>query len=90
MTADPTTAQADLLSALRRLAERPCCVTDLTEASEMLQPKVSRHLGVLRDAGLVACHVEGRRRCYEIANPELVRSLFAWLDGLPPFPAERS
>lgn len=79
---------ADLLSAvahptrlclLRRLSDGPCCVSELTDAADALQPKVSRHLGVLRDAGLVDCAVEGRRRRYRVVRPDLVDDLFAFL-----------
>lgn len=80
---------ADLLAALAhplrlrilaRLAAGPCCVSELIEEAQTLQPRVSRHLAVLRDAGIVECEVDGRRRCYHLRQPELVRSLFALLD----------
>lgn len=40
------------------LADEPQCVCHLGEALMLSQPKVSRHLGVLRHAGVV----EGERR----------------------------
>lgn len=36
------------------LAHEELCVCELFQALDMPQPKVSRHLGVLRDAGLLA------------------------------------
>lgn len=68
------------LRLLIRLSRAPCCVGELVDDAEALQPRVSRHLAVLRQAGLVACEVDGRRRCYHLARPELVRSLLALLD----------
>lgn len=72
---------------LRQLRSRPCCVSVLTEESRALQPAVSRHLGVLREAGLVTCEVEGRRRCYRLARPELVGALLDLLDAHRPAPS---
>lgn len=69
------------LCLLRKLAAGACCVTELTDAAEALQPKVSRHLGVLREAGLVVSRVEGQRRCYRLVDPAWVEDLLALLDG---------
>ncbi|WP_282613122.1 helix-turn-helix transcriptional regulator [Streptomyces sp. XM4193] len=43
------------------------------------QPATSRHLRVLRDAGLVRCRAEGARRWYAV-NPDGLREIDAWLD----------
>jgi DNA-binding transcriptional ArsR family regulator len=42
------------------------------------QPAVSKHLRVLREAGLVEARVEGQRRLYRI-RPEPLRAVEAWL-----------
>lgn len=47
--ADDTRLRATVLM----LAEGELCVCELTEAIGVSQPKMSRHLAVLRDAGLV-------------------------------------
>ena len=47
---------------------REICVCDLCEVLGMLQPKVSRHLAVLRDAGLVEVHRDGRWMFYSLAE----------------------
>jgi DNA-binding transcriptional ArsR family regulator len=44
------------------------------------RPAVSRHLRVLREAGLVVERREGRRRLYR-ANPEPLAELRSWLEG---------
>jgi len=46
------------------------CVCELTAATEMAQPKVSRHLGILREAGLVLDRREGLWVYYRI-HPDL-------------------
>ena len=44
----------------------PAPVGDLVAATRMSQPNTSRHLGVLRHAGLVTARKEGQQRFYEI------------------------
>ena len=41
------------------LAEGELCVCDLTDALEMAQPKISRHLAILRDSGLLQTRKAG-------------------------------
>jgi len=81
--ADPTR-----LRLLHRLLRGPCCVGDLVEEAEALQPRVSRHLAVLREAGLVACDVDGRKRCYHLLRPDLVGPLLALLGAHRPAPGD--
>lgn len=47
---------------LRLLAEQELCVCDLEEVLEMSQPRISQHLKVLRQAGLVKERREAQRR----------------------------
>jgi len=58
------------------MGERP--VGDLVTDLGMSQPGVSRHLRVMRDAGLVACRTDAQRRLYSI-NPGPLAELDAWL-----------
>lgn len=44
------------------------------------QPAVSQHLKVLREAGLVTVHQEGRRHLYR-ARADRLDILRSWLDG---------
>jgi DNA-binding transcriptional ArsR family regulator len=50
------------LSLLVRLAEarRPCTVSQLAEGSGVDLSVVSRHLAVLREAGIISCEKEGK------------------------------
>ena len=56
--------------------ERP--VGDLVAALSVSQPAVSRHLRVLRDAGLVESRTDAQRRIYRVRTDPL-RELDAWL-----------
>jgi len=44
----------------------------------LTQPAVSRHLRVLRDAGLVNVHVNAQQRIYEL-RPEGLAELYEWV-----------
>ena len=52
---------------------------ELVDLLGMPQPGVSRHLGVLRSAGLVVVRRDGQRRCYR-ARYEPLQALDAWLE----------
>lgn len=71
--ADPTRRRI-----LQLLLERPRPVGEVVHELEMSQPRVSKHLRVLRDAGLVAVRVEAQRRWYEL-RPEPLADLDTWL-----------
>jgi len=58
-------------------AERP--VGELVAALGVSQPAVSKHLRVLREAGLVEVRGEAQRRLYRV-RPEPLRDLDAWLE----------
>ena len=45
------------------------CVCELTAALDDIQPKISRHLCVLKDAGLVVPRREGTWMFYRLAAP---------------------
>jgi DNA-binding transcriptional ArsR family regulator len=53
-------------------------VGELVEQVGMHQPGVSRHLKVLRDAGLVEVRRDAQRRLYRL-RPEPLMELDAWL-----------
>jgi DNA-binding transcriptional ArsR family regulator len=60
------------------LLERERPVGDLVEALAVSQPAVSKHLRVLRDAGLVEVRPDGQRRLYR-ARTEPLRAVDDWL-----------
>ena len=61
---------------LLRDRERP--VGDLVDVLRVSQPAVSKHLRVLRDAGLVEARVDAQRRLYRV-RAEPLRQLDDWL-----------
>jgi DNA-binding transcriptional ArsR family regulator len=77
---------------LEALAERPATAGELAALLPIARPGVSRHLRVLREAGLVDVRQEAQRRIYSLrpdplfeVNDWLTRYLSAWeqrLDAL--------
>ncbi len=61
---------------LLRGGERPA--GDVVQALAISQPGVSKHLRLLREAGLVRVRGDGQRRLYSIA-PEELAAVAAWL-----------
>ncbi|SRR6266851_4615637 len=61
---------------LLRLREQP--VTDLVEQLTVSQPAVSKHLKVLRQAGLVEARIDAQRRVYRLRLQPL-REIDEWL-----------
>src|ERR671939_1178125 len=61
---------------LLRDGERP--VGELVEGLGVSQPAVSKHLRVLKEAGLVEARVDAQRRLYRI-RPQPLAELDAWL-----------
>jgi DNA-binding transcriptional ArsR family regulator len=47
------------------------CVCEITPHLKLAQPVVSRHLKILKDAGLVKRRKKGTWHMYSIANPEV-------------------
>src|SRR5919109_500989 len=64
---------------LDQLLERPRTVGELVTALEVSQPSVSKHLRVLRDAGVVEARKDAQRRVYEL-RPEALADLLAWVE----------
>jgi DNA-binding transcriptional ArsR family regulator len=71
---------------LLRAGERPA--GDLVEATGLSQPGVSKHLKLLREAGLVSVRPDGQRRLYRLEPVELA-ALDAWLQPFRRFWADR-
>jgi DNA-binding transcriptional ArsR family regulator len=60
------------------LLEQPRSVGELVDRLGLSQPGTSKHLRVLRDAGLVHVRREAQRRWYEL-RPEPLTEIDAWL-----------
>lgn len=61
------------------LLERPRAVGELVEQLGISQPGTSKHLRVLREAGLVRVRQDAQRRWYEVA-PEPLTEIAVWLE----------
>jgi ArsR family transcriptional regulator len=76
--------------------QKEICVCDLCEVLDEPQPKVSRHLALLRSAGLVEVRSEGRWKFYGLAQPgtplhrTLVRCVRTCLSELDELAADRT
>jgi DNA-binding transcriptional ArsR family regulator len=62
------------------LRERPRLVGELVEALGISQPGVSKHLRVLREAGLASVRQDAQRRWYEL-QPEPLAEVDRWLEA---------
>lgn len=62
---------------LNYLALQERAVGDIVTRLGLEQPSVSKHLGVLRDVGLVQVRRDGRRMLYR-TNAEAIRPLHEW------------
>lgn len=70
------------------LLERPRLVGELTDRLGLSQPGTSKHLKVLREAGLVRVRPDAQRRWYEL-RPEPLVEVDAWLEPYRRLWAER-
>jgi DNA-binding transcriptional ArsR family regulator len=68
-------AEPTRLFLLYALAEKPCNVTEMTQKLELPQPTISRHLKVLRDAGLVRATRQGMTIQYELVDQRVIEAL---------------
>jgi DNA-binding transcriptional ArsR family regulator len=84
LTQEITQLHAELCSALAEptrlfilyaLAEQPCNGTELTQKLELPQPSISRHLKILRDAGLVRATRQGMTVQYELSDRRVIDAL---------------
>jgi ArsR family transcriptional regulator len=60
---------------LYALSDNPCNVTTLAALLNMPQPTVSRHLGVLRQRGIVDAVRDGVSVVYAVSNPRVIEIL---------------
>ena len=60
------------------LVEEERAVGDLVDRLALSQPTVSKHLKVLREAGLVEARIDAQRRIYRV-RPEPLHEIDEWL-----------
>ncbi len=81
--ADPTRR-----SILKRLSQGDASATELAEPFAISQPGVSKHLKVLREAGLVDVRSHGKQRLYALRSQPLAE-VDAWLEPYRAFWSQR-
>ena len=47
------------------------CVCEIVPHLDLIQPLVSRHLKILKDAGIVRCRKDGTKRMYSIVDEKI-------------------
>jgi DNA-binding transcriptional ArsR family regulator len=67
-----TLGQSVRLKIINLLKDGPQCVTSIAEKIEIPQPTISRHLAVLRSAGILTRQRKGQEIFYEITSPKIV------------------
>lgn len=81
---DPATlnalAEPKRLQMIELLRNGPMTVGEIAIRLRLRQPQASKHLKVLRDAGLVDILPEGVRR-YHRLNPEPLQAIDEWLES---------
>ena|SRR5215208_289661 len=78
-TLDPFSAVAEpkRRRVLELLADGELPVNDIVGALRWPQPMVSKHLGVLKEVGLVCVREDGRQRFYRV-NGEVMKPIYDW------------
>jgi DNA-binding transcriptional ArsR family regulator len=71
-------AEPNRRAILSLLISSQCSVGEIERRLCMPQPAVSKHLRVLREAGIVEATVDAQRRLYRL-NSETLREVDAWL-----------
>lgn len=61
----------------RLLTEGARTAGDLADIAPISAPAISRHLKVLREAGVIEQRVQGTRRIYSV-NPNAIQAISAW------------
>jgi DNA-binding transcriptional ArsR family regulator len=77
-------AEPNRRAILSLLASSERSVSEIEQKLRMPQPSVSKHLRVLRQAGLVEARVDAQRRVYRI-RAEPLKEVDAWLENFRRF-----
>ena len=81
-------AEPNRLRIVELLRDGPRAVGEIGDQLRLRQPQTSKHLRVLRDAGLVDVRPDAQRRLYEL-RPQPLLELDAWLEPYRQYWSER-
>lgn len=89
-TLDPFSALAEpkRRRVLETLADKELPVNDIVGLLGWPQPVVSKHLGVLKEVGLVSVRQDGRQRLYRLQGEQL-KPIHDWVTNFEQFWGER-
>lgn len=65
-------SQTSRLKILRSLVEGEKCVTEIINATGLMQANVSKQIKILESAGIVGCRPAGLQRYYRIVDPSIL------------------
>jgi DNA-binding transcriptional ArsR family regulator len=68
---------SDRLEILEFLRDGEKCVCEIVPHLSLIQPVVSRHLKILKDAGIIRCRKDGTKRMYSIVDPKIYNAVDA-------------
>ncbi|NLE06355.1 MAG: winged helix-turn-helix transcriptional regulator [Crenarchaeota archaeon] len=68
------------LEILEYLRSGEKCVCEIVPHLNFIQPIVSRHLKILKDAGIIKCRKDGTKRFYSTVDPQI----YAVIDNITP------
>ncbi|MCL5876795.1 MAG: metalloregulator ArsR/SmtB family transcription factor [Candidatus Bathyarchaeota archaeon] len=71
---------SDRLEILEFLRDGEKCVCEIVPHLSLIQPVVSRHLKILKDAGLIRCRKDGTKRMYSTVDAKI----YDTIDALTP------
>ncbi|MCX7909779.1 MAG: metalloregulator ArsR/SmtB family transcription factor [Ignavibacteria bacterium] len=60
------------LKILRCLMEGEKCVTEIINATGLMQANVSKQIKIMQEAGILECRPQGLQRYYKITNPWII------------------
>ena len=63
------------LEILAFLRDGEKCVCEIVPHLNLIQPVVSRHLKILKDAGIVRCRKDGTKRMYSIVDDRIYNAV---------------
>ena len=68
-------AHTTRLMILEELVKGVKCGNDIEELLEVRQPNISQHLAMLRHGGLVDFYQKGKKKCYFLTRPEMIKTI---------------
>jgi DNA-binding transcriptional ArsR family regulator len=67
----------DRLEILELLRDGEKCVCKIVPHLSLIQPAVSRHLKILKEAGIIRCRKDGTKRMYSLVDPRVHNAIGA-------------